>query len=366
MPIEHGIWRIDKGLEKIDVHSLDKEQRLEEILDNDISIAAPNWMIIGRQVYTEYGSYIDLLAIDRDGNIVVLELKRNQTPREVVAQLLDYASWVKNLTDDEIASIFDTYINKFHPERNGISLDDAFMSYFNVNSMPDELNETHQLVIVASSLDNSTERILNYLSEGHNVPINAIFFRVFKDEDREYLSRMWFIEPTLSPPSPSGNGGDKEPWNGEFYASFGGKRSWEDARRIGYICGGGGSWYSNSLNLLEIGKRVWVNAPGHGYVGVGIVAGPVTKLTEFEIEDKGTKRLITEDDLIDSYIFSYSRNDEEKAEYLVKVDWIKTLSLDEAIKEKGLFGNQNTVCKPVAKKWQHTVERLKKRFDINK
>lgn len=364
MPLELGVWRIDDGLSRLEVKSLDQEERLEEFLDKDIAIASPNWMVIGRQVYTDYGKYIDLLAIDKDGNLIVLELKKNKTPREVVAQLLDYASWVKDLADDEIASIFDNYIKKYHPDRNGISLDDAFLKCFNLKNMPEELNETHQLVVVASKLDESTERIVSYLSEEHNVPINAVFFRVFKEGEREYLSSMWFIDPTL--PSPTIVGEEKEPWNKEFYVSCGHDmdgRRWEDAKKYGYVSGGGGNWYSKTLSLLEIGKRIWVNVPGQGYVGVGIVAGPVVKVDEFEINDNGSLRLLTEDDVIGKRVFRH-RDDDEKSEYLVKVDWIKTLDLSLAIKEKGFFGNQNTVCKPVTKKWQHTVERLKKRFEV--
>ena len=203
----------------------------------------------------------------------------------------------------------------------------------------------------------------NYLSDEHNVPINAVFFRVFKDGEREYLSSMWFIDPTLPPPIIVGE--DKEPWNGEFYVSYGhdmGGRRWEDAKKYGYVSGGGGTWYSKTLSLLEIGKRIWVNIPGQGYVGVGIVAGPVVKVDEFEIEDS-SKRLLTEDDIVGKRIFT-DKDDEEKSEYLVRINWLKTVNFDHAIKEKGFFGNQNTVCKPVTKKWQHTVERLKKRFDI--
>ena len=65
---------------------MDHEDRLEGILDKDISIADRGWMVIGRQIQTDFGSIIDLLAIDADGNLVVLELKRNKTPREVIAQ----------------------------------------------------------------------------------------------------------------------------------------------------------------------------------------------------------------------------------------------------------------------------------------
>jgi RecB family endonuclease NucS len=86
---------------------MDQESRLEDLLAQDISIASPNWLVFGRQVPTAYGKYIDLLAMDRDGRLIVLELKRNRTPREVVAQLLDYGSWVKDLSDTDIANIYE-------------------------------------------------------------------------------------------------------------------------------------------------------------------------------------------------------------------------------------------------------------------
>jgi len=364
MPLELGVWRIDKQLTRIQVSSLDQEQRLEDFLDKDITIASPNWMIIGRQVYTDFGNYIDLLAIDRDGNLVILELKRDKTPREIVAQLLDYASWVKGLKDDDIASIYETYNKKYYPDNVNISLDEAFCKHFSIQEMPEELNESHQLVVVASKLDESTERIVTYLAEEHNVPINAVFFRVFRDGDREYLSRMWFIDPTI--PAPVISGDDKEPWNGEFYVSFGhemGGRRWEDAVKYGFISGGGGPWYSRTLNQLEVGKRIWVNVPGAGYVGVGEVTDTAVKVDKFMVSKDGAAVPITELSISGPNIFK-NKDDEDKAEYLVKVKWLKTVDLKNAIKEKGFFGNQNTVCKPVTKKWQHTVDRLKKRFAV--
>jgi hypothetical protein len=48
--------------------------------------------------------------------VVVIELKRNRTPRGVVAQLLDYGSWVRDLEDDDIASIFDAFLKKYYQE----------------------------------------------------------------------------------------------------------------------------------------------------------------------------------------------------------------------------------------------------------
>ena len=54
----------------------------------------------------------------------------------------------------------------------------------------------------------------------------------------------------------------------------------------------------------------------------------------------------------------------EDLEYFVRVDWIKTVPLNQAVKERGFFGNQNTVARPRTSKWVHTVERLKRRFGV--
>ena len=259
MPIEIALWRMGEELCRIGFSPIDTENRLEQMLVGDITIVDSSLLLIGRRVPTSYGKFIDLLALDADGNLVVMELKRNRTPREVVAQLLDYGSWVRDLEDDD------------------------------------------------------------------------------KDEDREYLSRAWLNAP-----------GDVEakveekrvklPWNGEYYVSFGHHedcrgRHWEDARKHGFVSAGGGEWYVRTLNVLEPGARIWVNIPGRGYVGVGTVAeGPVI-VDDFRV-------------------------------HLVRVDWLKTVPVAEAVREKGFFGNQNSAAKPRAKRWIHTVERLKTRFGI--
>ena len=51
-----------------------------------------------------------------------------------------------------------------------------------------------------------------------------------------------------------------------------------------------------------------------------------------------------------------------KMEYLVRVEWLDTVPENQAVKEVGFFGNQNTVCQPASPKWRHTVDRLKTIF----
>ena len=55
-------------------------------------------------------------------------------------------------------------------------------------------------------------------------------------------------------------------------------------------------------------------------------------------------------------------NDPERCEYFVPIQWLQTVPLERAVHEIGLFGNQNTVCKPTTPKWRSTVDRLKEKF----
>lgn len=361
MPINHGIWKIGKGTSKVKEVRLESEEELESIIQEDPGILNETWLIIGRQVLTTYNQYVDLLAIDNNGLIIIIELKKHKTPRDVVAQSLDYASWVKNLKVTDISDIYNHFSSKYLS--SGKSLDEAFYNKFGYKIEEDAVNSSHQIVIVAAELDSSTERIVSYLSDA-NIPINAVFFKVFEDNNQRYLSRAWMIDPieTSTNATSSKNNG---PWNGEFYVSFGqDERSWEDAMEYGFISGGGGQWYSRTLNQLSIGDRIWVNIPRVGYVGVGRVIDTAKKASEVYFGVDGQQKTIYELSGKANYHSEYV-NDDDDAEYIVKVKWDKTATLKKAVSELGFFGNQNTVCKPTTPKWENTVNRLKEIWKIN-
>ncbi|WNL43169.1 hypothetical protein RN347_04530 [Halomonas sp. PAMB 3264] len=121
------------------------------------------------------------------------------------------------------------------------------------------------------------------------------------------------------------------------------------------------------LNLLSESDRVWVNIPRTGYVGVAEVTGERVRADEFMVETvEGLQRLkavITPAEYPHLHQAS-SMDDEDTLEYIVPVRWIKSVPVTEAFREVGLFGNQNTVCKPTTPKWEHTVERLKQAWSV--
>lgn len=356
LPIRTAVWKVSSQPEQLVESSLAKEQLLEEMILTQPRILSEEWMLIGRQEDTGFGGRTDLLAIAPDGSLVLIELKRARTPREVVAQALDYAGWVDELRAEDIAAIY----SRFAP---GHSLAQDFRQRFREDLDEETLNQSHQIIIVASSLDDSTERIVAYLSE-RDVPINVLCFQVFTYGTEQLLSRAWLLDPVHTQITAAATPvGPTEPWNGEFYCSFGegAHRSWADAVQYGFISGGGGPWYSRTLQMLNNGDRVWVKIPDLGFVGVGRVTGRVQPAVGFKVSTTMGDVPVVEATKRASY-HSEFLNDPERCEYFVPIRWVQTVPVENAVYEIGLFGNQNTVCKPTAPKWRFTVERLKEKF----
>ena len=361
MPIKTAIWKVAAQPEQLAESSLAKEQLLEEMIIAAPRLLSDEWMLIGRQEDTGFGGRIDLLAIAPDGSLVLIELKRERTSREVAAQALDYASWVEKLRAEDIAAIYSRFAA-------GRSLAQDYRERFGQDLEEEMLNQNHQIIIVASSLDDSTERIVGYLSE-RDIPINVLCFQVFTHGNDQLISRAWLLDPVHTQVSAAVTPtGPNEPWNGEFYASFGHgpTRSWADAVQFGFICGGGGAWYSKSLQLLNPGDRVWVKVPGSGFVGVGRVMGRSQPAINFKVTTPEGEVPILEIANGGDY-HRELRDDQERCEYFVPIRWLQAVPLEKGVNEIGLFGNQNTVCKPTTPKWRSTVDRLKEKFpDYNK
>lgn len=175
---------------EIEQSKLDLEDRIHKWIERDISILDPNLFVIGKEVETAFGKFIDLLCMDSTGNLVIVELKRDMTPREVTAQALDYASWVKDLERDEIEKIATEYFKKNGETK---TLQSAFRTQFD-SDLPDVINEGHAMRIVAAEIDDSTERIIRYLSETYSVDINAARFHFFQGKDgRRILARTFTV-----------------------------------------------------------------------------------------------------------------------------------------------------------------------------
>lgn len=367
MPVEVGLWRIGDRAVPIPACSIDAEQRLEQLLADDLSMLGLELLLIGRQVPTAYGHFIDLLAVDAEGVVVVIELKRDQTPREVVAQLLDYGAWVRTLDTEAISGIFDDFLAKYHPEKQGTSLEEEFCSHFHLEELPEGFGESHTLMLVAGELDEATERIINYLADEYGVGINATFFRHFRDGDREYLTRAWLIDPEEVETKVQVKRA-QVPWNAEYYVKFlhrdQGSRHWDDARKYGFLSASNATFEQRTLRLLEPGRVVWVHIPRAGYVGRGTVLAAPVPVADFLVEGEDGSQVPILEMPLQGDLLNPQDNPEGSEELLARVRWEKAVPISEAVWKKGFFCAATVVARPVVKRWQTTIDAIKKHWGI--
>lgn len=355
MPVEMRMWRIDGDEPKpLATSVLAAEKDLHEFLKRDPSLLGDRLLVIGSEVITPYGSRLDLLAVDAEGNLNLLELKRDKTPREVVAQVLDYGSWASTLSRDDIIDIATKHLDQ--------PFEAAFEDVFG-SPPPDELNGDLSLTIVAAELDASSERIVNYLRD-FGVPVNAVFFSYLEDDGRRYLARSWLTSSDDETPTSTtaSKKSKRAVWNGrDWYISFsGGDRVWDDARRYGFVSGGGGKMWSQDMRALPKDARIWVNVPPMRYVAVGRVLAPATRFEDAQVRLAGDWTPLTGQSL-QGFYSSDPAVEDDKAEWVVPVEWSDARPLEAGLWEKGMFASQHAACKL---RQEFTLARLAEHFDL--
>ncbi len=362
MAVETAIWKMtDAGPQPLTFSRLGLEATLEDMIVADPATIGLELLVIGRQVTTAFGGFIDVLGVDVDGRLHVVELKRDRTPRDVVAQTLDYAAWVADLGLDQVATAYAEH-------NNGAELEDAFAERFSA-PLPDVFNPEHQLTIVASELDPASERIVEYLAERFDVPINAVFFRHFADGENKYLTRTWLLSADEAEAAAPTTRRRKKmrPWNGRYFYVIQGSRDdggrrWEIAHRYGLLSAGGGRWYWRPLRNLTPGKRVFAYVGGIGYVGVGVVTGQVTPARHATVDVDGRQLSLLDAPGVDGWFTDRARSeDDEVTEMVVPVRWNYAVALEDAVSAPGLFASQVTVCKL---RDERTIETVIQQFGL--
>ena len=352
MTISMHLWSVENGsLQEIAKSRVDLESQLENWVYENPMLLNLDVLVLGRQIHTVFGGYIDILAINREGELVVIELKRDKTPRDIVAQCLDYASWVCDLGYEEISEIYTKYEEK--------NLGEEFSSFFD-EPLPEILNENHQMIIIASSLDNSTERIITYLAENHSVNINAIFFNVFEKGNEQIIGRSFLQDPEKIEAKSKQK--KKASWTGYLFVNTGigsnDAREWKLNTKFCYISAGGGPRWINAIKKLKHGDKIFAYIKGSGYVGFGIVEEEAVPVNEFMSNGK-----LFIDSLPDSHIWKTEKVTDSTGEWLVRIDWKITVDRKDSKWLSNGFANQNVVCKL---RDSRTFDYLNNEFNVEK
>jgi len=206
-----------KSLEKI---SLSEREYLEEdlrewILSDSLPILGEDLLIIGREVSVKnIGDAIDLIGVDRDGNLVVIELKKGSLSGDVDFQSLKYAAYTSHWSRDKIRKQFES----FQKSQWGQSLYDENDSF---NELLERfcndgysLNEDQRILLVGESIRERLDLVMRWLSN-RNIDVSVVEIQLLEDKDRIYLNAEQALPVPEKSDAEVGPETSEEPWKAE-------------------------------------------------------------------------------------------------------------------------------------------------------
>lgn len=193
MTEELRLWRVGESGEAellLPLQQIPTELEFEELLVRNPGMLGSDLKLVGRQTSTQTG-WLDLLAIDRDGRLVVYELKRGTLTREAVTQVLDYASSLDAMSTSDLTE----HIAE-RSGNDGIQAIDEFEQWYAENFGGDDLSRLlpPRMVLVGIGVDQIAERMARFISGGP-VDLSILTFHGFIRGQERLLARQLELEP---------------------------------------------------------------------------------------------------------------------------------------------------------------------------
>lgn len=179
------------------------ESDVEEILRSSIEMLCDDeesMLVVGRQVKYESKGRSDLTAVDNNGNIVLIEIKRDRKDIEgrresFEFQAIRYAASYATIEnpDDLVKKVYAPYIEKYRSEFDiggltsyelGIRKLNEFLKF---NDALNTFNEKQRIILAASDFDEQTLSAVAWLNS-NNVDISCFKLTPFMINDQIYLN----------------------------------------------------------------------------------------------------------------------------------------------------------------------------------
>lgn len=235
------------------------------------SIFGEPLLIVSNQVKTKFKKRADILAIDRYGNGVIIELKRDKGFLGVETQALQYLADFSAYKGME-------FINRF--SKNNKQLEQDISSFIGGNASIKDINKKSRVILLAREFDPTIYSMGEWLSN-NGVPFRCIQYEPTEINDKKFISFSIAFDRSNDILNPLALGGiAREPncyWHNIARAD---QNWWEHLVNLNQIpaCFDNmrGDQGEKILTSYITGDKIVAYAKGYGAIGWGIIEKPDT------------------------------------------------------------------------------------------
>lgn len=156
---------------------------LQRLLKKQIDVILPDTLVIAEEFgeWEESKRRIDLLGLDRDANLVVIELKRTEDGGHMELQAIRYAAMVSTMTFERVVDIFARYLTK-----EGITEDaqSTILDFLGWEEKDEDLfAQDVRIVLVSANFSKEMTTAVIWLNK-RDLDIRCIRLMPYKDNER--------------------------------------------------------------------------------------------------------------------------------------------------------------------------------------
>ncbi|CAM3476413.1 DUF4268 domain-containing protein [Paraphotobacterium marinum] len=173
-----------------------ERQHLQEWIAKHPSILGEDLLIIQKEFsgFDDTNERLDLLALDKNGQLVIIENKLDDSGRDVLWQAIKYASYCVNMNKSDILDIFQKYLNQYNAQSSAEELILNFLDKSDIEEVSLNTGNSQRIILVAAHFRKEVTSSALWLLT-HGIDFQCIQVKPYQMND-ELILKVDQIIPT--------------------------------------------------------------------------------------------------------------------------------------------------------------------------
>ena len=170
-----------------------EREHLQEWICNNPSILGEELLIVQKEFsgFADTSERLDLLALDRNGNLVLIENKLDDSGRDVTWQALKYAAYCSTLTTDEIVGIYQEYLKMLGDDCDAKEKIETFIDFNHFDDA--KLNKNNlRIILVAANFRKEVTATVMWLMK-YGIDLKCIKVVPYQHNNMVFMSTEQII-----------------------------------------------------------------------------------------------------------------------------------------------------------------------------